>query len=245
MLPPLNQKLSQAEHLIATLEGQAPSDLAPPDIGLADLTLPAHLPKTLPSTLVRQRPDILQSEATLHAASAQIGVATAALYPSFTLSGEYGTNHTSLGKIFNQNGSFWSLGAGITAPIFHGGTLRAQKRASVDAYEAALGTYRQTVLSAFQQVADAIRALEHDADLVQAESQALNTSEEAARLLETNYRAGTANYLQVLAANAQYFQAKLGLVQAIAQRFQDTVGFYLALGGGWRSPEEAASTFQK
>jgi NodT family efflux transporter outer membrane factor (OMF) lipoprotein len=234
-LPPLHQKLDQTKHLLATLSGQTPASFVAPEIRLAELILPEDLPLSLPSELVRQRPDILQSEALLHSASAEVGVRTAALYPSFTLNGSYGLTHTNPGDFFNGHGhgSIWDLGANITAPIFHGGTLRAQKQAAVDAYQASFASYRQTVLSAFQQVADILRGLEHDAEEVQAQALAVKSAKEAMQLIMTNYEAGTANYLQVLVANNQYYQAEIGNAQAIAQRYQDTVALFIALGGGW------------
>jgi NodT family efflux transporter outer membrane factor (OMF) lipoprotein len=232
-LPPLEQSLAQAEHLLALLSGRSPAMGVPAPVGLSDLRLPLDLPLTVPSELVRQRPDILASEAQLHSASAEIGVATAALYPNFTLSGSYGVSSTKTNQLFTSAGSFWSFGADVTAPLFHGGTLWAQRQAAIDAYDQAAAKYRQTVLSAFTQVADTLRALEHDAETVEAQSRAVRTAEEALRLIEANYRAGLANYLQVLIANAQYLQAKIGYIQATAQRFQDTVALYVALGGGW------------
>ncbi|MGZ3687102.1 MAG: efflux transporter outer membrane subunit, partial [Bdellovibrionota bacterium] len=163
-LPPLRQRLDQSEHLLATLSGEAPGAFTPPGIGLAELNLPEKLPRSLPSELVRQRPDILQAEAQLHAASAQIGVTTAALFPSFNLSASAGINNSSLDQLFTSESGVWNLGANLTAPLFRGGTLRAQRKAAIAAFQASLATYRQTVLSAFSQVADTLRALEHDAE---------------------------------------------------------------------------------
>ncbi len=232
-LPPLQQKLSQTEHLLATLAGRAPAEWSPPQVELADLTLPTDLPLTLPSELVRRRPDILAAEASLHSASADIGVAPAALFPSFTLSGSYGFNNTSLGDLFSGNSSFWSLGANVTAPLFRGGTLWFQRQATMDRYQQSLATYRQTVLGALAQVADALRALENDALALDAQSRALRATQEGLQLVGANYEAGTASYLQVLVADGQYHQAKLGHIQAHAQRLQDTVALFVALGGRW------------
>jgi len=237
-LPPLRQKLSQTEHLLATLVGRTPAEWAPPEVELSDLMLPVELPITLPSELVRQRPDILAAEAQLHSASAEIGVATAALFPSFTLNGAYGVGSNTSSNLFKSNSSFWNLGANISAPLFRGGTLWYGRQAAIDAYQVSLSNYRQTVLSAFAQVADTLRGLEHDAELVQAQSRALSASEEALRLIKTNYEAGTANYVQVLIANGQYQQAKIGYIQAQAQRYQDTIALFVALGGGWWNTEE-------
>ena len=239
-LPPLRQKLNQAEHLLATLAGHAPAEWSSPQIDMADLTLPADLPVTLPSKLVRQRPDILTAEAQLHGASAEIGVATAALYPSFTLSGTYGVENTSFNDLFKNTSSIWSLGGSIAAPLFHGGTLRSKRSAAIEGYNQSLANYRQTVLGAFAQVADTLRALEHDAEALQAQSQALSTAQEALRLVQANYQAGIANYLQVLVADNQYQQARIGFLQAQAQRFQDTVALFVALGGGWWNAEGEA-----
>jgi NodT family efflux transporter outer membrane factor (OMF) lipoprotein len=239
-IPQLQQKLSQAEHLLATLTGRTPAEWTSPRFDLADLTLPGDLPITLPSELVRQRPDILAAEAQLHSAGAEIGVATAALFPSFTLNGTYGVNNTSMSDLFTSAGSFWSLGANVAAPLFHGGALLSKRQAAIEGYQQSLANYHQTVLSALAQVADTLRALEHDAETLHAQSQALDTAEEALRLIQANYQAGIANYLQVLIANGQYHQAKIGYLQALAQRFQDTVALFVALGGGWWNAEENA-----
>ncbi len=237
-LPPLRQKLSQTEHLLAALTGRAPAEYDPPQVDWADLTLPVKLPITLPSELVRQRPDILAAEAQLHSSAAEIGVATAALFPSFTLNGAYGQTNNSLSDLFKESSNIWSLGANVAAPLFHGGALWFGRQAAIEGYNQSLANYRQTVLSAFAQVADTLRALEHDAETLQAQSQALSTSEEALRLVQANYQAGTANYLQVIAADDQYHQAKIGYLQASAQRFQDSVALFVALGGGWWNDPE-------
>jgi len=237
-LPPLRQKLSQTEHLLATLAGRMPAEWAPPEVEMSDLTLPDELPVTLPSELVRQRPDILAAEAQLHSASADIGVATAALFPSFTLSGGYGWESGATKDLFKSSSAVWNLGANIGAPLFHGGTLWYKRKAALEGYQLSLALYRQTVLSSFAQVADTLRALEHDAELVHAQSRALSASDEALRLIVANYQAGTANYVQVLIANGQYQQAKIGYLQAQAQRFQDTVALFVSLGGGWWNDEE-------
>ncbi len=236
-IPILKQQLSQTEHLLAALSGRTPAEWSPPDVELADLALPADLPLSLPSDLVRQRPDILASESRLHSASAEIGVATAALFPNFTLSGDYGVNSTTFENLSKNAVSFWSIGAGILAPIFHGGTLWYQRRAAIEGYNQSLADYRETVLGAFAQVADALRALEHDAEILKAQSEAMRQADEALRLIQANYQAGIVDYLQVLIANYQYYQTRISYIQAVAQRLQDTVAFYVALGGGWWNAE--------
>jgi NodT family efflux transporter outer membrane factor (OMF) lipoprotein len=224
--------------LLATLVGHLPAEWNPPQVDLADLALPDDLPISLPSELVRQRPDILAAEAQLHSASADIGVATAELFPNFTLNGTYGLNNTHIEDIFKNTSSFWSLAGNLSAPLFHGGTLSARRRATIEGYNQSLADYRQTVLSAFAQVADILRALEHDAETLHAQAQSLSAAEEALRLTQVNYQAGIANYLQVLIANYQYHQAKIGYLQALAQRFQDTVALFVAMGGGWWEAKE-------
>ncbi|MDE1942678.1 MAG: efflux transporter outer membrane subunit [Betaproteobacteria bacterium] len=231
-VPPLQQAADQAQHLLATLSGTLPSRWQMPPLAFDSLKLPEHLPLSLPSELVRQRPDIRAAEATLHAASAAVGVATAAQFPSFTLSGAYGQYSTSTGTLLAGGGNFWNLGVDVAAPLFDGGTLRARRQAAEETYAQSAALYRQTVLNAFAQVADVLRALEHDAQTLQAALQAQAAVETAARLLEANEQAGIANGLQVLTAQVQLRQANLAVLQARALRLQDTTAYYLALGQG-------------
>jgi len=232
-LAPLKQKISQTEDLLATLEGVVPSKATLPDIDLSALSLPADLPVSLPSDLARQRPDILASEAQLHAASANIGVATAAMFPSITLSATYGALGSSLDSLSAANGRFWSIGPSATIPVFQGGRLWYGRKAAIDAYQAAQANYRQTVLDAFAQVGDSLKALEHDAQALQAQVDAQRAAGAALKLVQVNYRAGLVAYLDVWAADVQFHQASIGYLQALAQRYQDTVALFVALGGGW------------
>ncbi|MEI6002837.1 efflux transporter outer membrane subunit [Paraburkholderia bengalensis] len=231
-VPGLEQKRAESEHLLALLAGMFPRDWSAPPLSLQDIALPAVLPQTLPSSLVRRRPDILQAEAVLHVASANIGVATAALFPQITLSASGGLDSTVLHSLGNASGQVWSVAAGVTAPIFHGGALWFQRRAAIDAYAESQAGYRQVVLAAFAQVADALRALEHDAQTVEAQTRAVQSAADALRLIKASYRAGTVGYLQILIADGQYHQARIAWLQATAQRLQDTVALYAALGGG-------------
>jgi len=244
-LPPLQQSLDQSRHLLATLVGQMPSAWTPPEVGFADLTLPEHLPVSLPSDLVRQRPDILAAEAQLHVASANIGVATANMFPSIDLTGQYGQSSTQSGLLFNSISNFWNLGVGLTAPLFHGGTLWYKRKAALAAFDGALADYRQTVLAAFSQVADTLRALEHDAETLNAQSQALTSSQQSLRLVQENYKAGKADYVQVLIADLQYQQARIGYLTAKAQRYQDSATLIAALGGGWWNAQPDARAAKK
>lgn len=237
-LPLLEQKHSQAEHLLATLIGQLPGESKLPKIELADLSLPTNLPITLPSSLVRQRPDILLAEAQLHENSAKIGIATAAMFPSFTLSGTFGQNSRNLMDIFLSTGNFWSIGTNFVAPLFRGGTLWFQRKAAIDAFEQSRAQYRQITLDALAQVADVLLALQYDAEALQHQSQELNLAQERMHLVQTNYQAGLVNYQQVLITQSQYFQSKLNYLQTLALRFQDTAALFVALGGGWWNMDE-------
>ncbi|MGA2173685.1 MAG: efflux transporter outer membrane subunit [Verrucomicrobiota bacterium] len=232
LLAPLEQNASQAGHLLATLEGVEPSKATLPDIDLTGLSLPMDLPVSLPSDLVRQRPDILSAEALMHVASANIGIATAAMYPSFSLSGTYGGASTSFANL-SAVSKFWSIGPTATTPVFQGNSLWYVRRAAIDAYQQSQANYRQTVLGAFEQVADSLKALEHDAGALQAQVEAQRAAGEALNLLQVNYRAGLAAYPDVLTADVQFHQATIAWLQAVAQRHQDTVALFVALGGGW------------
>jgi len=232
-IPQLEQKFSQSAHLLAALTGHVPAEWSAPGIRLSDLTLPSDLPVSLPSALVRQRPDILAAEGVAHAASANIGVATAALLPNFTLSGSLEAATNSSRHLFPADGRAWNFGAGATAPLFEGGTLWYRRKAATAAYTQTMALYRQTVLGAFEQVADSLRALDHDAQTLLAQEEALAAADQALRLIQANYRAGLGTYLDVLNADAQFHQATIAEIQAIAVRYQDTVALIAALGGGW------------
>ncbi|WER50629.1 efflux transporter outer membrane subunit [Cupriavidus sp. WKF15] len=233
-LPPLEQRLDQADHLEATLGGRFPSESEPLALSLESLALPTDLPRVLPSELVRRRPDVLAAQAELHVAAANVGVATAAMLPSIALSATYGREGTQPGALFAAGGGIWGMAAAAFAPVFQGGTLYYGRRAALAQFEAAQANYRQVVLAAFAQVADALRALEHDALTVDAQDRARQAALQLMSEVQANYRAGTTGYLQVLVANAQYQQASIGYIQARAQRLQDTVALFLALGGAWQ-----------
>ena len=235
-LPPLELRAEQADHLLAVLAGHAPADWTPPRLLLDDFVLPQSLPLSLPSALVRQRPDVLAAEARLHAASAQIGVATAALLPSLTLSGTLGHDASRWPQLRDASGRFWSAAGDLSVPVFQGGKSWYGRKAALDAYQAALADYRQAVLSAFQQVADTLRALDHDGELVRAQSDAQAAAREALELTQANYEAGVAGYLAVLTATSQYQAAEIGYLAARSQRLQDTVALFIAVGGGWWDP---------
>jgi NodT family efflux transporter outer membrane factor (OMF) lipoprotein len=241
LLPQYEQQLSVARHALAVLLGRAPGEWSPPDFELSALTLPEQLPVTLPSELVRQRPDIQAAEAQLHAASAAIGIATAQLYPAITLSADISSSALQAHELFNPAGLAWSIAAGITEPVFDGGKRRAERRAALAAFRASAADYQQTVLHAFGQVADILQALEHDARLVSAQQHALEMASESVRLQRISYTRGGTGLINLLDAQRQYQQALLGYAHAQAMRYQDTTQLLVAMGGGWWNPTLAAS----
>jgi NodT family efflux transporter outer membrane factor (OMF) lipoprotein len=239
-LPPLEKRLAQTRHLLAVLAGRFPGDAANlPEFHLEDFRLPEELPVSLPSSLVRQRPDIRSAEELLHAASARVGVATADLYPQITLSARYGTEAVQVGDLFRPGTAVWGIGAGLQQPIFHGGALEATRRAEVAGFDQAAAQYRGTVLAAFRDVADVLRALEYDAMTVKAQGEAEAAARDTLDIAKKQVRYGATNYLSLLDAQRQYNLARILLVQAQAGRFADTAALFQALGGGWwnREPE--------
>jgi NodT family efflux transporter outer membrane factor (OMF) lipoprotein len=228
LLPALRQQQSVARHALAILVGKAPADWSPPAFTIGDFTLPQEIPATLPSELAHNRPDILAAEAQLHAASAAIGVATANLYPSLTLSAGFTEQALALGGPFS---AAWALAASVMQPVFNGGQLSAEKRAAVDRYNEALAQYKQTVLTAFGQVADRLQALANDADQLHAQEAAARTAGRALELARRSYSLGNTGILDVIDTQRRFSQAELGLSQARAQRLLDTAQLFVALGG--------------
>lgn len=232
-LPPLEKSLANTRHALAVLIGTFPTEETLPQFCLEDLQLPTELPITLPSNLVRQRPDIRAAEALLHQANAQIGVATANLLPQITLNGYYGWEANALSTLFTPRSNVWSLTGQILQPIFQGGALLAQRRAVIHAYDQSAAQYRQTVLQAFQNVSDALRAIEFDAEKLKREVQSLETAEALLELSRGQFKLGAINYLTLLDAQRQYQIALINRIQAQAARYTDTAALFQALGGGW------------
>jgi NodT family efflux transporter outer membrane factor (OMF) lipoprotein len=239
-LPPLQKQLAQARNQLAALAGRLTSDEPSQQFDLATLQLPQDLPVSLPSKLVSQRPDVRAAEAQLHAASAQVGVATANMLPQITLSAEYGSTASPPGNLFSPGTGIWSIGAGLAQPLFHGGELLHQKRAAVAAFDKAAAQYRSTVLGAFQNVADALRALESDATALNAELASERAAADSLDLARQQFRAGAISYLSLLDAERTYQQARVSLVQAQANRYADTAALFQALGGGWWNRTDVA-----
>jgi len=232
-LPPLLKQRDQQDNLLAVLTGRYPGQAPAAKFTLASLTLPSDLPLTLPSVLIEQRPDILQAQANLHAANAQVGIAIANRLPNITLGGNAGSTALAIGRLFGPGTGFWNIGGSLLAPIFDGGTLLHQERGARAAYQQTAEQYRGTVLTAFQNVADTLAALEHDAETLRSTSAAADAAKTSLDLSRLQYKDGYAAYLAVLNADQAYQQARLSLVQAEADRFTDTAALFQALGGGW------------
>jgi NodT family efflux transporter outer membrane factor (OMF) lipoprotein len=239
-LPPLQKQLEQQSHVLLALIGRFPSDALRDHLGLGALRLPARLPVSLPSQLVEQRPDVQAAEAQLHQASAQVGVATAARLPQFNLTGNYGTAALTTATMFAPSTIVWAAAASGTQPIFHGFTLLHQQRAAEAGYDMANAQYKNTVLAAFQNVADALRALQLDAATLRADRVALAAASETLNLSRGQYGLGAITYVILLNAQRSYQQARLAVVQAQAARFADTAALFQALGGGWWNRDDVA-----
>jgi NodT family efflux transporter outer membrane factor (OMF) lipoprotein len=232
-LAQLQQQLAQSTDLLANLCGHTPAGWSPPDLVFADLQLPQSVPVALPSSLVRQRPDILVAEAAAHAASANVGVATAALFPSITLSGGLSAVSNQANQLFPANGRAWGGAAGVNLPVFSGGANWYRRKAAAAQYDHAMALYRQTVNAAFAQVADTLQALDHDAALLRAETAAADDAAQALQLVQATTSAGVSGDADALAAESASHLARIVAIQAQAVRFQDSVALFAAVGGGW------------
>ncbi len=215
------------------LSGGFPSQEMAEKFELSSLQLPQELPVSLPSQLVEQRPDVRQAEENLHSASAQIGIAVANRLPSFALTADAGSMAVVLGHLFTGGTGFWDVGASVTQPIFDGRTLLHRERAAKAAYTQASEQYRSTVLTAFQNVADTLIALQQDADALKAAAAAKDAAAVTLDLARKQFQSGYVNYLALLNAEQAYQQAVINLVQAQANRYADTAALFQALGGGW------------
>jgi NodT family efflux transporter outer membrane factor (OMF) lipoprotein len=229
IVPPLEQQLDIVNHQLAVLIGKSPAEAHIEAISLDKLHLPEELPISLPSSLVRQRPDIRAAESLMHQASAEVGVATANLYPQITLSASGG----GIGTSFTQGGPVWSIGGSLAQPIFNGGSLRAEKRKAVAAYEEAGANYQQVVLQAFGQVADTLRAIDHDAQTLQARSAAAAQAEATYNTASQRYSAGGISQLSLIDSQRQYLLTAIDRTNAAASRYSDSAALFQALGGGW------------
>ncbi|HXZ55764.1 MAG TPA: efflux transporter outer membrane subunit [Burkholderiales bacterium] len=236
-LPPLEKALGQTRNQLAVLVGKLPVEAKLPELDFSNFRLPGDLPLSVPSDLLRQRPDVRQAEAILHQTNARIGVAGALMFPQLTVSGSFGTAALNSGDLFNPATQIWNIGANLLQPIFHAGQLAAQKRGAEAAYDQAFAQYRLAVLTAFQDVADVLLALEYDARTLKAQAEAEAAARESLEVTREQLKVGGANYLALLNAQRQYNLAKAALVQAQAARYADTAALFQALGGGWWNRE--------
>jgi NodT family efflux transporter outer membrane factor (OMF) lipoprotein len=235
LLPPLEKQLAQQRDLLTALAGQLSADEIAQKFDLAHLRLPANLPVSLPSKLVEQRPDVRAAEANMHAASAQVGVAIAARLPNLVLSANGGSTAYNFAQSFAPGTGFYTLAASATAPIFDGFTLYNKQKAAEAALDQAEAQYRATVITAFQNVADALRALQSDARAMKAARRAEDAAKASLDIVETQLKAGQVNQLAVLNAQQTYLTAAVIRVQTEANRLSDTAALFMALGGGWPS----------
>ncbi len=239
-LQPLRKQLAQNQNLLAALLGNFPNNASPQRFRLGNLHLPRRLPLSLPSTLIRQRPDIMAAEATLHNASANVGVATANRLPSITLAANYGASSVVFDALTAGSNRLWSVAGNAAQVVFDGDALRQKQKAAEAALEAADASYRGTVLTAFQNVADALRAIQYDAVALAAAAKAENSARDYLEISRQKLQLGAANSLVLLSAQQAYQQARIALIQAQAARLSDTIALCAALGGGWWSNTEAA-----
>jgi NodT family efflux transporter outer membrane factor (OMF) lipoprotein len=238
-LPPLQRQLDAARHQLALLSGKSPAEFTAPDFQFASFTAPAAVPVSLPSALVRQRPDILAAEAELHAATAAVGIAVANQYPDIRLSATGTQAAIKPENIFNYSSSGWSLLGGVTAPIFHGGTLKAQRRGAEADARAAMARYQQTVLRAFVQVSDALAALGADQQSIAALTRSVSAAQANVTDAQNAYRLGGGTVLQLLDAQRQLSRARRDLAAAQGQRYLDLVQLYTATAADWRTTTPA------
>ncbi|HYA86722.1 MAG TPA: efflux transporter outer membrane subunit [Nitrospirota bacterium] len=241
-LPPLQKQLAQTRDLLVALAGRFPNEELEEKFELAALSLPQELPVSLPSKLVEQRPDVRAAEEQVHSSSAQVGVAVAAMLPNITLSADLGSTATAISHLFTPGNGFWSLAGDLTQPIFQGGTLLHRKRAAEAGLDQAQAEYRNTVIAAFQNVADTLHAIQSDADALKAAVAFQQAAKRSLDLAQKQFEVGYVNYLSLLAAEQAYHQAVINLVQAKANRFADTAALFMALGGGWwNGPDDTSA----
>ena len=230
-LPPLNRQLQQTRDSLAVLTGHLPAEFKPMHFELEQLTLPADLPLGVPSQLVERRPDVRAAEAQLHAATAQVGVAIANLLPQLTITGNIGSTATFMSDLFKGGTGFWSIGANATQTLFAGGTLLHRKRAADAALDQAGAQYKSAVLTAFQNVADALHALDTDADALNAAGRSVSASQKSLEVARRQLDLGSVSYLALVNAEQTYQQAVVSQAQARANRYADTAALFQALGG--------------
>ncbi|GLQ91914.1 efflux transporter outer membrane subunit [Dyella acidisoli] len=241
-LPPLHKQLAQQRDVLAVLTGHTPDQDVSARFNLDSLQLPQDLPLSLPARLVEQRPDVRMADAQYHAACAQVGVAVAARLPNINVSAAWGSATDEKHTLFGSGTGFWNIGTAITMPLFDGGTLKHKQRAAEATYKQAAEQYRSTVLSALQNVADTLHALQSDADAMRAAARAEQAAAHSYAIAQKQHALGDISMVALLNAQVTYRQAELSLIQARAARYADTVALFQALGGGWWNRNDVAVT---
>jgi NodT family efflux transporter outer membrane factor (OMF) lipoprotein len=232
-LPPLQKQLAQQRNQLMAYLGRLPSEDRGEHVTLASLTLPRDLPVSVPSALVRQRPDIAAAEASLHKATATVGVNVANMLPQVQLTASYGRAGLTPDSLFSPGTAAWSIAGSVAQTVFDGGTLFHDKESAIASREQALAQYKSTVITAFRDVADALRAIEADASTLKAQLAFEKAAQESVKISRTQYLAGAVTYPSVLTSEQNYQQAVVARVKAQAARFTDTAALFQALGGGW------------
>jgi NodT family efflux transporter outer membrane factor (OMF) lipoprotein len=243
-LPPFQKQLAQQRDLLAALTGHFPSEEVPAKFNLADIQLPHDLPVSLPVKLIEQRPDVRMAEEQLHSASAEIGVAVADLLPNLTLTGFGGSQANNISQLFGPGTGYWTLAASATQQIFDAGTLLHKFKGAQGAFDQAAAQYRSTVITAFQNVADSLRALQSDANALTAAVAAEHAAATSLGITRRQLELGQVGYLSLLTAEQTYQTAVVSLVQARANRYADTAALFQALGGGWWNRSDILSRSQ-
>ncbi|ATX81037.1 efflux transporter, outer membrane factor (OMF) lipoprotein, NodT family [Mariprofundus ferrinatatus] len=233
-LPPLQKAVASMRHQLAVLTGNMPDGQGQPEMAMDELVLPDEIPLTIASELTRRRPDVLAAEAALHQANARVGVATSNMYPKLALSASYATEATKIADLFNAGSVVWGLGAGLTQPLFRAGELRARRRAALADFDQAAADYRQRVLTAFADVADALSAIALDGRLLRLETEAEKLAGETLAIVREQHSQGAVSLLMLLDAQQRYQQLRINLIRARAAMFNDTAALMFALGGGWQ-----------
>lgn len=233
LIPGLEKQLAQTRSALAILVGDPPGATDLPQFDLDKLVLPTELPISIPSAWIKQRPDVAAAEALVHGACAQIGVATANMLPSFSITGNYGDEASSIPSLFGVGTSLWNIQGQVTQVLFNGGALWFKRKAAIQNYETLFAQYRQTVLTALKNVSDTLNALEQDARLVEVNALTTDVAWKNYGITQKQYDAGGVSYLSLLTAQQQYTQAYLALIQAKANRYADTAALFQAMGGGW------------
>ncbi|WP_250529577.1 efflux transporter outer membrane subunit [Caballeronia sp. ATUFL_F1_KS4A] len=228
-LPGLRAQWLAARHALAVLLGRTP-DQAPDDLDLASLAVPSDVPVVLPSELLQTRPDIQAADSALKASAAQVGVATAQLFPSLSISASMGKGGFDWPTALSGAGALWSVGASLSQPIFHGGALLAQRRAAIATYEAAVAQYKQTVLAAFQNVANTLASLETDSETLAFADRASNAARDASADAAARVRLGAIPPRAARGSEQQYLNARLATIRASSARLSDTAALFQAMG---------------